>query len=67
MLMAWSRDQDVDVLAVLLKEYRLVLLRKGFGRVEVDKLCAIAEERLDEERRDPTGNGYPIPRLLRMR
>jgi hypothetical protein len=63
MLMAWSNDQGVDVIDVLLKEYKLALLRKGHGRVEVDRLCAIASERLDEERRYPTGNVYPMQGL----
>jgi hypothetical protein len=60
MLMARARDQGVDVVDVLLKEYKLALLRKGHGRVEVDRLCAIASKRLDEERRYPTGNVYPM-------
>ncbi|KAF1937616.1 hypothetical protein EJ02DRAFT_356429 [Clathrospora elynae] len=53
--MARAQDQGVDVLDVLLTEYKTALLRKGHRRVEIDRLCAAANNRLNVERRDSTG------------
>jgi hypothetical protein len=58
--MARAQDQGVDVLDVLLAEYKTVLLRKGHRRVTIDKLCADANYRLDEERRNPTGKSLRL-------
>jgi hypothetical protein len=62
--MARAQDQGVDVLDVLLAEYKLVLLRKGHRRVTIDQLCATAKDRLDTERRNPTGTaGFHLKHL----
>jgi hypothetical protein len=44
-----------DVLEVLVAEYRFALVRRGHRRGEIDDLVHKAKERLDRERRDPTG------------
>jgi hypothetical protein len=48
-----------DVIDVLLSEYRLALVRKGFRRYEIDDLCQRAKVRLDNERRYQTGECLP--------
>jgi hypothetical protein len=58
--MARAQDQRVDVLDVLLAEYKIAILRKGYRRVTIDKLCADANDRLNEERRNPTGKSYTV-------
>ena len=44
-----------DVLDVLMKEYRLTLVRQGYRRRSIDEMCREARNRLDEERESPTG------------
>jgi hypothetical protein len=44
-----------DVLEVLIAEYRFALVRRAHRRGEIDDLVHKAKERLDRERRDPTG------------
>ncbi|KAF2848427.1 hypothetical protein T440DRAFT_401358, partial [Plenodomus tracheiphilus IPT5] len=46
---------QIDVVAVLLQEFRFALIRKGHRRVDIDKLCAKAKQCLDEERKAKTG------------
>ncbi|KAL5113288.1 hypothetical protein ACEQ8H_008849 [Pleosporales sp. CAS-2024a] len=53
--MAHANDQGVDVLEVLIAEYRLTLVRRGYRRLEIDDLVVAAKRRLDKERQDPTG------------
>lgn len=40
---------------VLFREYRSILFKKGLRRVEVDCLCAVAQERINSEREYPRG------------
>ncbi|KAH7412003.1 hypothetical protein DE146DRAFT_784606 [Phaeosphaeria sp. MPI-PUGE-AT-0046c] len=53
--MARANDQGVDVLEVLIAEYRIALIRRAHRRVEIDALVATAKQRLETERQDPTG------------
>ncbi|KAH4007433.1 hypothetical protein HBH98_010520 [Parastagonospora nodorum] len=53
--MARANDQGVDVLEVLIAEYRLALIRRAHRRFEIDDLVARAKQRLERERQDPTG------------
>ncbi|KAF1962422.1 hypothetical protein CC80DRAFT_531312 [Byssothecium circinans] len=53
--MARANDEGVDVLDVLISEYRLTLVRNGFRRLEIDDMCLKAQRRLDDERAEPTG------------
>jgi hypothetical protein len=45
----------LDVLEVLIAEYRFALVRRGLRQVEMDDLVREAKHRLDRERQDPTG------------
>jgi hypothetical protein len=45
----------LDVLDVLLSEYRLVLIRKGYRQADIGRLYKRAENGLDNERRSPRG------------
>ncbi|KAH7082566.1 hypothetical protein BKA63DRAFT_404313, partial [Paraphoma chrysanthemicola] len=45
----------IDVLDVLIAEYRLALVRKAHRRLEIDRLVSEAKERLENERQSPTG------------
>jgi len=36
-------------------EYRYALVRNGHRRIDIDKLCASAQKRLEQERSYPTG------------
>jgi hypothetical protein len=38
-----------------MSEYRLALIKRGLRRVEIDSMCARAQDRLDDERRYPRG------------
>ncbi|KAF1970063.1 hypothetical protein BU23DRAFT_571114 [Bimuria novae-zelandiae CBS 107.79] len=53
--MARANDEGVDVLEVLLSEYRSALVKKGFRRKQIDEYCERAKGRLDAERESPTG------------
>ena len=43
------------MLHVLMTEYRYALVRNGHRRIDIDKLCASAQKRLEQERSYPTG------------
>lgn len=43
------------MLDVLLTEYKMSLILKGYGRSEMAELCMKASNRLDTERENPTG------------
>ncbi|UPX20143.1 uncharacterized protein EKO05_0010385 [Ascochyta rabiei] len=53
--MARANDEGIDVLDVLMTEFRAALVRRGFRRVDIDNLYVGAKIRLENERRDPTG------------
>ncbi|KAH7093743.1 hypothetical protein FB567DRAFT_610333 [Paraphoma chrysanthemicola] len=53
--MARANDQGVDVLDVLIAEYRLALVRKAHRRLEIERLVSEAKQRLENERQRPTG------------
>ncbi|KAF3035343.1 hypothetical protein E8E12_006774 [Didymella heteroderae] len=53
--MARANDEGIDVLDVLMTEFKAALVRKGFRRVDIDELYARGKERLEHERRDPRG------------
>jgi hypothetical protein len=44
-----------DVLDVLMTEFKAALVRKGFRRIDIDDMYERGKERLEDERRDPTG------------
>ncbi|KAJ4350077.1 uncharacterized protein N0V89_008698 [Didymosphaeria variabile] len=50
--MARANDEGVDVLDVLLSEYREALVKRGMRRNEIDESCTHAKDRLDAERID---------------
>jgi hypothetical protein len=48
-------------LIVRMSEYRLALIKRGLRRrVEIDSMCARAQDRLDDERRYPGGVLYDL-------
>ncbi|KAJ8107052.1 hypothetical protein OPT61_g9132 [Boeremia exigua] len=57
--MARANDQGIDVLEVLIAEFRAVLIRRGFRRVDIDAHHNRAKDSLENERQHPTGKcGY---------
>ncbi|KAF2110844.1 hypothetical protein BDV96DRAFT_583040 [Lophiotrema nucula] len=52
--MARAKDEGVDVIDVLLSEFRFALVRKRLRRCEIDDLYVDARRRIDEERENPT-------------
>jgi hypothetical protein len=55
----------LDVLDVLIKEYRNALLRRGHGRSEIDGLVKKANQWLDWERQELTGEAQVPAELVR--
>lgn len=53
--MGSKADTHIDVIEVLLKEYKLALARKGLRRRDIDTCYKWALRMIDEERRNPTG------------
>ncbi|KAJ4331303.1 hypothetical protein N0V95_009904 [Ascochyta clinopodiicola] len=53
--MARANDEGIDVLDVLMAEFRAALVRRSFRRIDIDKFYAGAKVRLENERQDPTG------------
>ncbi|KAF3042781.1 hypothetical protein E8E11_003070 [Didymella keratinophila] len=53
--MARANDEGIDVLDVLMAEFKAALVRKGFWRADIDEMFERGKERLERERRDPRG------------
>ncbi|KAH6621891.1 hypothetical protein C7974DRAFT_414573 [Boeremia exigua] len=53
--MARANDKGIDVLQVLMKEFKAALVRKGFRRMEIDTMYDRGKARLENERQYPTG------------
>jgi hypothetical protein len=51
----FGTDGLLDVLEVLLMEFKMALVRKGFRRVDIEAMHERAKDRLENERRYPTG------------
>lgn len=50
----------LDVLEVLMTEFKAALIRRGFRRVDIDSNYDRAKESLETERQDPTGKSYRL-------
>ena len=48
-------NRSLDVLEVLLTEFKMALVRKGFRRIDIEAMHERAKDRLENERRNPTG------------
>ncbi|KAF9697542.1 hypothetical protein EKO04_004109 [Ascochyta lentis] len=53
--MARANDEGIDVLDVLMTEFKTALVRRGFRRIDIDNMYERAKARLENERQDPTG------------
>lgn len=53
-----STDNQADVLDVLMTEFRAAVVRKGFRRIDIDNMYERAKDRLENERRNPTGKWW---------
>ncbi|KAF1358534.1 hypothetical protein EJ07DRAFT_179751 [Lizonia empirigonia] len=56
--MARANDQGIDVLDVLMTEFRGALVRKGFRRIDIDAMYERGKDRLENERQNPTGKSH---------
>ena len=53
--MARANDEGIDVIDVLLSEYKTALMKRGLRRGAIDGYCERATNRLNAERQRPTG------------